>query len=80
MGGDPVSEVEVPFDENTSDTAVLLLAAAEELGHGQLAVKTTAGAFIVPEEVRDRAFAKDDPEKTAPAKKTTAKKTAAKKK
>jgi hypothetical protein len=79
-----VTDVEVPFSgENTGDDAVLLLAAAEELGFGQSAVRTTAGAFVVPEEVRDKAFAKDEPEeapKKAPAKKTTAKKTAAKKK
>lgn len=77
MGGGYVTDVEVLFDENTSDKAVLLLAAAEELGLGQRVVRTTAGAFIVPEEVRDAAFAT---EKKAPAKKTTAKKTAAKKK
>lgn len=70
--------VEIPFDENAADNAVLLLAAAEELELGADAVKTTAGAFIVSEEVRDRAFA--EPEEKPVAKKTVAKKTAAKKK
>lgn len=62
----------VPFDEKASDNAVLLLAAAEELGLGAGAVKTAEGSFVVPQEVYDRAFGE-------PAKKTAAKKTAKKK-
>jgi hypothetical protein len=68
-----VSDVEVPFDDKTSDNAVLLLAAAEELGLGPEAVKTNEGAFIVPQEVADKAFRKE-PDKKAPTKKATAKK------
>lgn len=56
MSGD----VTVPFDENQQDNAVLLLAAAEELGLGPGAVRTSEGAFVVPEEVRDKAFAKEE--------------------
>ena len=65
-------QVEVPFGDNPSETATLLLAAAEELGVGQEVVRTQEGAFLVPSEVNDKAFSK-------PAKKTAAKKSAAKK-
>jgi hypothetical protein len=65
-------QVEVPFGDNPSETATLLLAAAEELGVGQEVVKTQEGSFLVPSEVNDKAFAK-------PAKKTAAKKSAEKK-
>jgi len=71
-----MSDVEVPFNGDAADNAVLLLAAAEELGLGARAVKTTAGAFVVPQEVHDRAFGKEK----APAKKAAAKKTTAAKK
>jgi hypothetical protein len=71
-------DVTVPFDDKTSDNAVLLLAAAEELGLDAGVVKTSEGAFVVPQEVHDKAFGKE--EKKAPAKKTATKKTAAKKK
>lgn len=71
-------EVRVPFGEFASDDAVLLLAAAEELGVGQGVVKTSEGAFVVPQAVYDRAFGSPEPE--VPAKKAAAKKTAAKKK
>jgi len=46
---------EVPFGDNASDTAVLLLAAAEALGLDQAVVKTGTGVFIVPTEVADAA-------------------------
>lgn len=74
-----MSDVTIPFDGDSSDTAVLLLAAAEELNLGAGVVKTTEGAFVVPQEVHDRAFGSPEPEE-APAKKAAAKKTAAKKK
>jgi hypothetical protein len=60
-------EVTVPFGDNTADNAVLLLAAAEELGLGQEVVRTTEGSFVVPKEVHDKAF-------PPPAKKATKKK------
>jgi len=60
--------VTVPYDDNSTDNAVLLLAAAEELGLGSDAVKTTEGAFLVPKEVRDRAFRQEEKK---PAKKAT---------
>jgi hypothetical protein len=63
-----MSEITVPFNENPSDQAVLLLAAAEELELGSAAVKTSEGSFIVPQEVYDRAFGE---ESKAPAKKAT---------
>lgn len=43
--------IEVPFGDNASETATLLLAAAEELGRDASEVRTTAGAFLVPEEI-----------------------------
>jgi hypothetical protein len=43
--------IEVPFGNNASETATLLLAAAEELGRDASEVRTTAGAFLVPEEI-----------------------------
>lgn len=55
-------DVTVQFDDNPADQATLLLAAAEELDLGAGVVKTADGAFVVPEEVRDRAFKKDEPE------------------
>jgi hypothetical protein len=67
VGGDLVTDVIVPFDDDVSDKAVLLLAAAEELGLGARVVKTNEGAFVVPPEVYDRAFRGPD---QVPAKKT----------
>jgi hypothetical protein len=80
-------EVKVPFDANPTDQAVLLLAAAEELDLGPSAVKTSEGAFIVPEEVHQRAFPPEKKEEEAPQqeqappppKKAPAKKSAKKK-
>ena len=69
-----MGDVEVPFDDNTTDNAVLLLAAAEELGLGAGVVTTTEGSFVVPQEVHDKAFRKPEPEKKAPAKKAAKKK------
>lgn len=48
--------IEVPFEGNAQDKAVLLLAAAEELGVGQEVVQTRTGAFYVPSEVNEKAF------------------------
>lgn len=62
-----IDEVTVPFDDNSTDNAVLLLAAAEELGLGAQAVKTNEGAFMVSQEVYDRAFRGPD---QVPVKKT----------
>ena len=61
--------VEVPFGENASETATLLLAAAEELGVGQGVVGTQEGSFVVPPEVKDKAFPPKAAKKTAAKKK-----------
>lgn len=76
-----MSDVEIPFGENNRDTAVLLLAAADDLGLDRSVVRTKNGAFVVPEEVNEQAFGKQktEPAKKAPAKKAATKKTAAKK-
>lgn len=73
-------EVIIPFDQKVNDNAVLLLAAAEELGLPADVVRTTEGAFVVSQEVYDKAFGPREEEKKVPVKKTAAKKTAAKKK
>lgn len=82
--------VEIEYD-NPNEQAVLLLAAADDLGITQLVVETTTKGFRVPQEVYDKAFGKSKaaakaetkPEaKKAPAKteaKKTSKKTTAKK-
>ena len=66
MGGGVVStgtdEVVIPFDENVKDNAVLLLAAAEDLGLHKTVVRTTEGSFIVSKEIHDKAFGKPEPE------------------
>lgn len=67
-------KVEVPFGDSATDTAVLLLAAAEELELDATVVETTSfSSFMVPEEVAKKA---SEPEKKAPAKKAAAKKSA----
>lgn len=63
--------VEVEFGDNPSETATLLLAAAEELGLDASVVAVSEGQFVVPSEVNDKAF--DKPKKSA-AKKSPAKK------
>ena len=67
-----LNPIEVPLGNNATDTAVLLLAAAQELGLPPAVITTTSGAFQVPQEVHDRAFGPraDTP---APAKKVAAK-------
>jgi len=58
--------VEVPFGDSPSETATLLLAAAEELGRDASEVRTTAGAFLVPQEIVEQVSA-ERPEETPPA-------------
>jgi hypothetical protein len=50
-----MSEVEVPYGDSATDTAVLLLAAAEELDLDPAVVKSQEGHFLVPEEVAEKA-------------------------
>jgi len=72
-----MTDVTVPFGEDQQDTAILLLAAAQELDLPADVVKVTThdeGGFVVPEEVRDKAGLGDE----KPAKKAAAKKTASK--
>lgn len=66
--------IEVPFDDNPSDQANLLLAAAEDLGLDQGVVGTREGSFVVPREVHDKAFGKSEPTKKTAAKKSTTRK------
>jgi len=65
---------DVHIEGRGRDKAVLLLAAAEDLGLDASVVRTTTNGYLVPEEI---AKALDEPK--APAKKTVAKKTPAKK-
>jgi len=62
-------KVEIPFGDNASETATLLLAAAEELGLDQSVVGTVEGGFLVPSEVNDKAFPPKAAKKTAAKKK-----------
>ena len=62
-------KVEVAFGDNPSETATLLLAAAEELGLDQGVVGTVEGGFLVPSEVNDKAFPPKAAKKTAAKKK-----------
>lgn len=79
-----MSDVEI--EGRSRDTAVLLLAAAEDLGLDPSVVRTTTNGYVVPEEVAkkadggDKAPAKKAAAKKAPAKKTPAKKAASKSK
>lgn len=50
--------VEIAYSANNQETAVLLLAAAEELDMDQSVVRTSEGKFVVPKEVADKAFGK----------------------
>jgi hypothetical protein len=68
--GESVSDpVDVPFGDKPSDQAVLLLAAAEDLGLDAAVVQTYEGGFRVPKEVHDQAY---HPKKK-PAKKSESK-------
>lgn len=73
-----MTEVEIPYGDNPSDTATLLLAAAESLGLEPWVVRTTSDntVFLVPEEVAKKVKSEDN---KAAAKKTAAKKAPAKK-
>lgn len=53
-----MGDVRVAFSANNQETATLLLAAAEDLDLDQAVVRTEEGAFVVPEEVSDKAFGK----------------------
>jgi hypothetical protein len=50
--------VEIPFDKKPGDQAVLLLAAAEDLGLDASEVRTYEGGFIVSQEIKDKAYPK----------------------
>lgn len=65
-------EVAVEFGDSASDTAVLLLAAAQELDLPADVVRVGNGEFLVPEEVAKKAKSDSAP----PAKKAAAKKSA----
>ena len=71
-----MSDVTVEYGDNRQETAILLLAAAEELGVDQSSIRTTRDGYVVSEEVRDKAFGSGEKK---PAKKAAAKKSAAKK-
>lgn len=64
-------EVEVPYGKNPQETAILLLAAAEELGLPPAVVRTNPGVFIVPAEVNAKAFEQEKPAAKKTAAKTT---------
>lgn len=65
-----MDEVSVEFGDVPSETATLLLAAAEELGLDASVVRVSSdGGFLVPEEVAKKAKIDDEPAKKAPAKK-----------
>lgn len=64
-------QVEVPFGDSAQDTAVLLLAAAEELDLDASVVRTGEGTFFAPSEVVEKAGLGSGDEATkAPAKKS----------
>lgn len=52
--------VEIPFGDNARDTAVLLLAAAEDLDLDRSVVATKTGAFVVPKKVAKKAKVKGE--------------------
>lgn len=75
-----MGDVKIPFGDKNGETAVLLLAAAEDLGLDPAEVRATTGAFVVSEEIANAAgLGEKKPAKKAAAKKT-AKKSASKKK
>lgn len=67
--------VEVPFGDNAKETAVLLLAAAEELDLDRSVVATKTGAFVVPKKVAKKAKVKGDEVEEAEVVDTNAKAT-----
>ena len=69
-----MTDVTVPLGDNPSETATLLLAAAEELGLDQSVVGYDSyDGFVVPEEVAKKAAKSEAPAKKAAAKKTAKK-------
>lgn len=68
---------DVLIEGRSSESATLLLAAAEDLDLDAAVVRTTSRGYLVPQEVADKAGLGEG--ESAPAKKTAAKKTAAKK-
>lgn len=70
---------DVQIEGRSRDTAILLLAAAEDLGLDASVVRTTTTGYIVPEDVAKAYEGEEPAAKKAPAKKTAAKKTTAKK-
>jgi hypothetical protein len=69
MAEDTNEPVEIAFDDDPGKQATLLLAAAEDLDLDQGEVRTTAGGFLVSQEIAEKAF----PKKKAAAKKAAAK-------
>lgn len=65
-----MSDVKIPFGTNPKDTAVLLLAAAEDLDRPRSDVRATTGAFVVDEEIAKKAGfgEKDEPKAKAESK------------
>lgn len=67
-----MSNVEIAFGDKPDETAVLLLAAAEETGHGPAAVRTTSfRSFMVPEEVAKKAGLTSGSKKASTASEST---------
>ena len=62
-------KVDVPFDNDRRLQAILLLGAADKLGHHPMVVETTMGGFRVPEDVKDLAFSDEPSEEELAAKK-----------
>lgn len=50
-----MTDIHVPWGEDASDTATLLLAAAEVLELPPEVVRTTSDGFLAPEEVAEKA-------------------------
>lgn len=65
--------VEIPFGNKNAETATLLLAAAEELGLDPSVVKTSEGSFVVPAEVKAKAYPPAHPPHKAAHKKSESK-------
>jgi hypothetical protein len=79
---------DVEIEGRSKEQAIVLLAAAKDLGLSTSVVRTTTTGYLVPEEVAKKAEAGPEEEKApvkkaaakkAPAKKSAAKKAAAKK-
>jgi hypothetical protein len=78
-----MTDIEIPFGDNNTDNAVLLLAAAEELKQDASVVRTSDSAFIVPEDIAKKAGLKGEKveeDSASEEPKPAAKKASAKKK